>query len=142
MFANGETTKNILVPVCEDSVFEGDETFNATLSNATGGATIGAPNPAAVTITENEGVPTVQFSSGTYTTAEGVADVGPGTGVTVNVTLSGASQGITSVNYATVAGGTATGGATCAAGVDYVNTSGTLNIPAECSVAASLSRRA
>lgn len=130
VFANAETSKTFDVTICNDSVFEGDETFNSTLSNATGGATIGSPNPATVTITDNETQPTVQFSSGTYSTTESLGDSGSIPVVTINVTLSGASQSAVTVDYATVAGGSATGGATCAAGVDYINTSGTLNIPA------------
>ncbi|PYT00990.1 MAG: hypothetical protein DMF63_04820 [Acidobacteria bacterium] len=123
MFADAETSKTISVAICDDSVFEGDETFNATLSNATGGATIGTPNPAAVTITENEGVPTVQFSSATYTTVDELSGGG-----FITITLSGASQSNVTVNYATVAGSSATGGASCTPGVDYLNTSGTATI--------------
>ena len=54
MFAAGDTSETFNVAICEDSDVEGDETFNATLSNPTGGATIGTPNPAAVTITDND----------------------------------------------------------------------------------------
>lgn len=130
VFNDGETTKSIVVPICNDNVFEGDETFNATLSNATGGATIGTPNPASVTITDNELAPTVQFSSATYSTNEPLSGGDLGGGAVVGVTLSGPSQGTITVDYATVAGGTATGGAGCAPGVDYLNTSGTLTFVA------------
>lgn len=123
-FANGETSKTILVTVCNDTVFEGDETFNASLSGATGGATIGSPSTATVTITDDKGQPTVQFSSATYSTAETLSQLG-GPGATITVTLSGASQSAVTVNYAT-SNGTATGGAACTAGVDYISTSGTL----------------
>ena len=40
-FMNGETSKNITVPICNDGVSEGSETFDATLSNVTGGGTLG-----------------------------------------------------------------------------------------------------
>lgn len=124
-FADGESTKTFNVAICEDTTFEADEDFTATLSNATGGATIGSPNPASVTITENKGQPTAQFSSATYSTNEPFADSGVGPGIAIEVTLSGASQSTVTVDYAT-SGGTATGGGTCTPGVDYVTNTGTL----------------
>lgn len=121
-FADGETSKTFDVVICEDLVVEGNETFDATLSNPTGGATIGTPNPATVTITDND-VPaagSLQFSSATYT----VGEAGPV--ATMTVTRTGGTDGTVTVDFATVAGGTATGGAACTAGIDYVNASGTL----------------
>src|SRR5205085_1118360 len=53
-FADGEISKNINVTVCDDAIAESPETFGATLSNATGGATIGTPNAAVVTIFDND----------------------------------------------------------------------------------------
>ena len=124
-FANGETSKTFDVAICSDVVFEGNETFDATLSNPTGGATIGTPNPATVTITDDELQPTVQFSSPTYTTVDELAE-GVSGGAVIEVTLSGPSQGTATVNFATVPGGTATGGTSCTPGVDYVNAAGVL----------------
>ena len=120
-FANGVSTQTFTVAICNDTVFEGDETFNVTLSAATGGATIGTPSTAMVTITDDEVAQpgSVSFSAATYT----VTEAGPTATITINRT--GGSDGSITVNYATVAGGTATGAAACAAGVDYVNTSGT-----------------
>ena len=63
---------------------------------------------------------TVQFS----TTAYNVTEAG-GT-ATITATRTGGSSGAAQVDYATVAGGSATGGAACGVGVDYVDTSGTL----------------
>lgn len=62
---------------------------------------------------------TLQFSSATYNVTE------TGGTATITITRAGGSNGAASVDYATVAGGSATGGAACAPGVDYVNTSGT-----------------
>jgi hypothetical protein len=126
-FADGETSKTFNVTICEDTLVEGNETFNATLSNATGGATIGTPNPATVTIVDND------TPSTNYTVAISDARVREGNAGTVNmvfnVTLtavmpvSNAGGPIASVQYATANG-------TAIAGSDYTATSGTLNFNA------------
>ncbi len=53
-FAAGETSKTISVLLVDDAYAEGNESFSVTLSNATGGALIGSPAQASVTITDNE----------------------------------------------------------------------------------------
>src|SRR5205085_156630 len=68
---------------------------------------------------------TMQFSSATYSVREDVA----GGVLTVTVSRTAGTANAASVNYAT-SDNTATGGATCGAGVDYVTTSGTLNFAA------------
>jgi trimeric autotransporter adhesin len=125
-FAAGDTSKTFNVTVCNDALFESNETFDATLSNATGGAALGSPSTETVTIIENDTAPTAQFSSATYSTTETLGDSGIVTGATITVTRTGATENAFSVNYAT-ANGTATGGASCAPGVDYLSVSGTLN---------------
>jgi hypothetical protein len=62
---------------------------------------------------------TLQFSSSTYTNPETSS-------ATITVTRAAGINGAVQVDYATVAGGSATGGAACTAGVDYINASGTL----------------
>ncbi len=56
------SNKSFAITILDDTVYEGDETLNVTLSNATGGAGIAGTNPVVVTIIENEpsgpGVPT------------------------------------------------------------------------------------
>ncbi len=123
-FANGESSKTFDVALCDDLVYEGNETFTSTLSNATGGATIGMISSATVTIADNETQPTVQFSSATYSTTEPLSGSLGMTGATITVTLTGPSQSSVGVDYAT-SDGTATGGAGCTTGVDYISTSGT-----------------
>jgi uncharacterized repeat protein (TIGR01451 family) len=63
---------------------------------------------------------TIQFASSTFQ-----QDENGGTAV-INVSRAAGSTGATSVNFST-SNGTATGGASCAAGVDFVNTSGMLS---------------
>lgn len=57
--ADGQASNTFNVTICDDAVYEpgAGETFGVTLSNATGGATIGMPSSATVTITENDSPP-------------------------------------------------------------------------------------
>lgn len=58
-FAAGESSKTITIPLINDVLVEGNETFTITLSNAVG-ATLGTPAAATVTIIENDSAaPTV-----------------------------------------------------------------------------------
>ncbi len=122
-FANGETSKTFDVSICDDTLFESNETFDATLSMPTGGATIGSPNPATVTITENDTQPSLQFDAAAYYVRE------TGITLTTNVTRTGATGNAVGVSFAT-GGGTATSGASCTSGVDYISNSGTLSFAA------------
>ncbi|PYS81807.1 MAG: hypothetical protein DMF67_15390 [Acidobacteria bacterium] len=98
--------------------FVGTDTFTYKAND--GSASNNLSNTATVTIKVGAGG-TLQFNSATYSVTENAGTV------TVTVTRTGSSNGAASIHYATVAGGTATGAAACAAGVDFVNTSGTLN---------------
>jgi len=116
-WANGDAaSKTFAVTVLDDSVWEGDETVNLSLSNVTGGASLGSPSAAALTIVENEIAQPgqLQFSAATYDVAEN------GGLVTITATRTGGTDGAVSANYAT-SDGTAT------AGSDYATASGTLN---------------
>jgi hypothetical protein len=55
-FAPGEATKTFTVPVTSDFGVEADETFQVALSNATGGANVGSPAGATVTIANDDAV--------------------------------------------------------------------------------------
>lgn len=57
-FAAGEATKTITIPIINDVLVEGNETFTIRLSNATGGS-LGSPSIATVTIVDNDLVPSV-----------------------------------------------------------------------------------
>ena len=51
-FGVNETTKTITIPILQDGLQEGPETFTVTLSNPTGGATLGAQATITVTIVD------------------------------------------------------------------------------------------
>ena len=53
-FGNGETTKTITVAIVNDSLYEPNETVVVTLSNATGGASIGTNSSATLTINDDD----------------------------------------------------------------------------------------
>jgi hypothetical protein len=103
-WADGDSElKGFTIPITDDSASEGNETVIITLSNAVGGAVIGSPNPATLTIVDNE-TPTIpSLSINDVTQAEGNSP----NQMTFTVTLSSASTQTVTVNYAT-ADGTAT----------------------------------
>ncbi|MGI9106493.1 MAG: Calx-beta domain-containing protein [Pyrinomonadaceae bacterium] len=94
-FAAGVASQSFTFPITNDTTMESSETVNLTLSNPTGGATLGSQNTATLTITDND-APTVQF-------AAAAANVGEGEGrASLTITRSGDPSGALSVAYATV----------------------------------------
>jgi hypothetical protein len=110
VFGAGETFKNVAVPILSGATAEGNETVNLTLSNPGGGATLGTPATAVLTIVDSES--SARFSSATYSVTEGAA-------ATITVVRGGPTTGTLKVDY-TTSNGTAT------AGVDYSAKLGTL----------------
>ncbi|MDZ8052907.1 MAG: LamG-like jellyroll fold domain-containing protein [Aulosira sp. ZfuCHP01] len=55
-FAPGETRKSVIIPILDDTLTEGNETFGFAIDNITGGATLLAPRTAQITIVDNENV--------------------------------------------------------------------------------------
>src|SRR4029434_2691583 len=50
-FANGDTANQTgSIPILDDTTFEGNETVNLSLRSPTGGATLGSPSSAVLTI--------------------------------------------------------------------------------------------
>lgn len=88
-----DAPKFITIPLIDDTAVEGPETFSVNLLNVTGGATIGSPSTATVTIEDNDSVAppqpagTLQLSASNYSTTEGQ---GP---ITITVTRTGGSAG-------------------------------------------------
>jgi len=65
-FGPGETQKSFSVTVMSDGQINGNVTFGLTLSNATGGATLGTPSSTALTIIDKDGTPTQRFVNNVY----------------------------------------------------------------------------
>jgi len=114
-FAPGETSKTISVPIAVDAATESNETFKVVLSAPTN-ATLGTAE-GTVTITDDDGPGTLQFSAATYSVAETAGTI------TIAVTRTGGDAAGVTVQYAT-SNGTAT------AGSDFTTTSGTLTFAA------------
>jgi sugar lactone lactonase YvrE len=116
-FAAGELSKTVAVPIINDNVYEGDETFNLTLTNPTNGALL-TSGTTVVTINDNDNKPMV-LMSGTFRATEGNS----GTKVfTIPINLSNPTVEQVSLNYTTE-------NVSAAAGTDYVAASGTLIFP-------------
>lgn len=108
-FAGGDPNKTFNVTICDDGLFEGDETFSATLSSPTGGAVIGTNGTETATILENDLTPLIQFSTDRYPGTEG-------SGVTVSIVRTGALDNDVTADLNAGAGA----GAACGQpGVDY-----------------------
>ncbi len=105
--------KTITVPILDDALVEGPETFTLTLSGPSAGAVLGANTAATVTIADDDAGGTVQFSVASITVNENAGTA------TLTVTRAGGNSAA-SVDYAT-----APGSATSPA--DFTATTGTLN---------------
>jgi hypothetical protein len=114
-FAPGVASRTIVVPIVNDTINESAETFTVTLSSPTGGAILGTPSLATVTITDNDPAGVVQFSQNSYAVIEGRT-------ATVAVTRTGTAGPVT-VDFAT-------GNGTATTPTDYAATSGTLTFQA------------
>ena len=122
-FAANETQKQFDITTCDDDIYEGSsEGFEVKLQNPVG-AVLGTENDVTFSILENDGIPT--FDIGTAATS---VDEGVGT-VTITVNRSGAPGNVVTVELG-ITGGTATMGASCIAGVDYVGGGQTLSFAA------------
>src|SRR5262249_37669047 len=114
-FAPGVTNRTISIPIVDDGLVEGNETFTVELTNltSTAGAVLGT-SLATGAIVDNDFSPgNLKFDASSYSFNE---DVGS---ATLTVQRTNGTTGIITVDYFTTSG-TATGG------VDYATTAGTL----------------
>jgi hypothetical protein len=56
-FGSGQTAKSVTVHVVSDAAHEGDQSFRVALSDSRGGANLGSPTGATVTITDDDAAP-------------------------------------------------------------------------------------
>lgn len=115
-FEIGETEKTFTIPIIDDTLFEGNETFAVGIQNPSDGS-LGAPRTALITIIDDDTAPTLSVTDAAISIAEGAATA------SITVQRSGDSSGAASVEFSTTNG-------TAEAGEDYTATSGTLNFAA------------
>ncbi|RLJ22240.1 hypothetical protein DJ031_01325 [bacterium endosymbiont of Escarpia laminata] len=116
-FEEGVASSSISVNLLDDDTYEGNETFDLILSNATGGATLGVSATATVSLLDDdagETLPTFTFSAPQYNVDESDGRV------EITVQRLGDSSGSYSVDYKTAAG-------SAVEGDDFIQIDGTLN---------------
>jgi hypothetical protein len=98
-FASTDTTKTIMVPILDTAVVDGTRTFSFSLTNVSANAVLGPPAKIAATISigDNDLGGALQFSSATYTIAEGNASV-------ITVLRAGGAAGGVLVDFTTADG--------------------------------------
>lgn len=118
-FAPEESYKTIAIPIVNDLVVEGEESFEVTLSDPTNEATLGSITTATVTIEDDDIAPAseLQFNASSYFVIEETG------WATLKVVRTGSTSEAVSVQYNTLSG-------TATAGADFVGASGTLSFAA------------
>ena len=114
-FVPGDTVKTITVPIKDDSLAEGNETFEVTIDNTTNTTVATGQGTATVTITDDEGIPQISIAGATVSEAAG----------TVTLTV---QQTLQSDDNVTVSYNTANG--TALAGTDFTAASDNITIVA------------
>ena len=111
-FLPGQTNLTFLVPIVDDTLVEGNETFSVTLTNATN--SVLALSSATVTIIDND------FSAGNLTFNQPAYAVSEGAGtIVITVLRTNGTTGVVTAGYLTSPG-------TATAGADYTSAAGLL----------------
>jgi uncharacterized delta-60 repeat protein len=112
--AGDSSVHSFSIPIANDTIYEGDETFTVVLSNPGNGAVLGTPAVQTVTITNDDAV------NGALGLGVASTTVAEGGQVTLQVTRTGGSGGPVQVDYATSNGD-------AVAPDDYTTANGTLS---------------
>jgi hypothetical protein len=116
VFADGVTIQTLRIAILSGAIGRGNQTVNLSITTPTGGATLGIPTTAVLTLMDDSQpiqAGQLQFATAAYT---GVVTVGS---AIITVSRTNGSSGTVTVQYATSDG-------TAQAGVRYTATSGTL----------------
>lgn len=122
--AAGATSATVSVPITDDASPEAAETLRLRILNASSNVTV-LDGIATGTITDNDTPvppPTVSFELGAQTQSEAT------TALSVRVVLSFATASGTNVSVPFTLSGTATAGASCSGGVDYITPTSPITI--------------
>ena len=118
VFPAGTLSRTVSVPIIEDPGDEPDETFSLDVASVTGATVSDGQGIGTIIDDDPPAIETMEFSSVAYTDDESQFAV-------VTVSRVGDLLNPSSVAFATVAGGTATGGATCTGNADYISQAAT-----------------
>jgi hypothetical protein len=100
-FGPGQTSRTVSIPITNDGLAESNETFTFSLGEPSGGATLGVPAVATITIKSEDAGGTITFKPAVYTVSEGAGTL------TVTVARTGGTAEGVEVDY-TLVSGTAT----------------------------------
>ncbi|ALG68759.1 Calx-beta domain-containing protein [Beggiatoa leptomitoformis] len=119
--AGDAQTKTVALPILLDEQEDGNKTVVLSLSNASGGAALGAKNTSTVMIVDSFGNAVSSSTAGILQFSTALTTVNETAGTAnVSVTRTGGTQGTVSVSYSTKDG-------TAVAGSDYTLTQGSLS---------------
>ncbi|MBC3883462.1 hypothetical protein H8K35_18905, partial [Undibacterium sp. LX40W] len=134
VFAPGETVKTITVPITNDRVYEGGETFTVNLTNPTN-VTIGAGASIVTIKDDGTGVDGTNDDRPVVSSIDS-ATVAEGNALVFTINLTGTSTTTTAVNVNAISGSATVGVDTGAqqysvdGGATWLNLAGAVNVPA------------
>lgn len=109
-------SKQIIVPITDETLFENDEDFSVNLQNPSAGLLVEGASSAQVIIEDDDDPGAVRFSTPTLSASEGIGSIN------VSVLRVAGTRGDVTINYATTSG-------SASAGSDFSAASGTLTWP-------------